>query len=172
MMTRNNLLAPRLVVNARPQMNAGVLPQGANAFNPTVMNNAPMPGAKQGWTPLETQNFINNSVRVAGFINALAAGSITPVQIDLSGTAKLLLGFCLHSKTNFNADNLTPRAVQLTINNEAMIQNAPFNLLDIKYIDGQFYEFVRPLSGNDSIELIYDNTGQGAQTVEALFYFR
>jgi hypothetical protein len=115
---------------------------------------------------------INAGVRVKGFITQLAAGAIQPVNIDLSGTARILLGFVLHARTNFANDAITPRAFSLVINNEAMIQQMPFNLCDIKFIDTQFYQFVRPLSGQDAIQLIYDNTGTGAQVVEAAFYYR
>lgn len=168
-MNRNPLLQPNIVKVTRDN----ILPKGINSFTPTPNGiNAALPGQKQGWSVAQTQEFINNSVRTRGFITALSAGAIQPVQIQISGTAKLLIGFVLHAKTNFSADNLTPRAVSLVINNETVVQEMPFNLLDIKFIDGQFYEFIRPLSGNDSIELIYDNTGQGAQTVEAAFYYR
>lgn len=132
---------------------------------------APLPGQKQGLTQKQVQAIINSSKRAKGFVTPLPAAQITPQQIEISGTANWLLGFALFPRDNHADPAATPRMVSLMINDEQALQPSPFNLLDKRYIEGEYYVFPRPLSGSDDIILVYDNTNGLDQDVEAIFYY-
>ena len=127
-------------------------------------------GQKQGLTFEQAQDFTNDQWKVKGFTIQANTGS-TPVNINISGTAKELIGISLHAITNFANDALAPQAVNLIINNETFIQDMPFTLLDVKYMQNIFYPFKRVLFGNDQIILEIVNP-LGVQTVGAAFYYR
>jgi hypothetical protein len=130
------------------------------------------PGQKLGLSMEQVQAFIQGSRKVKGFIINLAAGVPNPVNIDISGNAKLLLGFVLFPRTQFADPTLQPRAISLMINDEQAINTMPFSLINKQNsTDNDYFEFIRPVAGNDSITLTIDNTGAGVQTIDAAFYY-
>ena len=129
-------------------------------------------GQKAGLNFAEVQNFNNvQAWKTKGFTFVLGAGSNVPQNINISGTAWYMLGFAVHAKTNFGDDALTPDGVTLKINNESVIDNQPFDMLDIKYMNKMYFPFERYLSGADSITIAFDNTTKAQQTVEVTFYY-
>jgi hypothetical protein len=145
----------------------------ANNFGaPTAFAPIPgFPGQKVGMTYDDVQEWNNNAKKTRGFRFSLGATAIQTFNIPIAGTAKWLLGVALHAVTNFDDDTLVPNSASIMLNNELIIQDHPFSSLDIKYIDDEYYSFVRPLSGQDAINLIIDNTNGANQDISATFYY-
>jgi len=146
-------------------------PAPFNQLSPTQGNLTPQfPGQKFDLSIDQARQWNNNQWKVKGYTIQLAATATTPVNINISGTAKLLIGISFHAITQFNNDALAPQSINLLINNETLIQDMPFSLLDVKYMNGIYWPFERMLSGNDNIILEMVNPN-GAQTIAAAFYY-
>jgi len=154
------------------QMASQIL-QGNAGISPTAGKMTPQfPGEKLGLNMEQVQALIMGSRKVKGFRISLSAGAPNEIDIDISGNAMLLLGFVLFPLTNFADPTLQPRTISLMVNEEQIINTMPFSLINKQNsTDNDYYEFIRPVAGNDSITLTIDNTGGGAQVVDAAFYY-
>lgn len=147
--------------------------QGNAGISPTAGKMTPQyPGEKLGLSMEQVQALIMGSRKVRGFRFTLTAGAPNEFDIDISGNAMLLLGFVLFPNTNFANPTLQPRTISLMINDEQVINTMPFSLINKQNsTDNDYYEFIRPVAGNDSITLTIDNTGAGVQVIDAAFYY-
>jgi hypothetical protein len=63
-----------------------------------------------------------------------------------------------------------PNEVQLTINNEIIIDRAHPVFFGQGYTDEEYYQLIRPLSGQDTITLVLNNTA-AATTMGLVIYY-
>ena len=164
MMWNVESLPPRLMAFIQANTKTPGSPTAGAAFGT-------LPGQKQNMSPEQVQLIINTSKKTRGYIFNLAANVTQEESINISGTANWLLGLVVFPRTNYNNPAATPLGVTLMINEEQAMNNHPFNLLDKKFIQGEYYLLPRPLGGQDSITMKFDNTPNGAQAVEVVFYY-
>ena len=141
----------------RPPRN--VTPLGAPTF----------PGVQGGKTVDEVRAYIKQQARLKGYQHTVDTGT-TPFNIQLSGTARHLLGLALQLDPAQLAAGTTPDSVTLTINNEVVVATVKPEFLSFQFTDEEFYHIPRPLDGTDEIVLSYTNSN-AAQTVNVVFYY-
>lgn len=114
------------------------------------INTPQFPGQQKGASIEQVRSFIKKQKRSRGFRFALITSNQT-FNINISGSARLFLGFAF----SFSPDTLAsfPPFVNLTINNEVVIQDTFPNFFTSRYMDDEYYFFPRPLSGQDDIIL-------------------
>jgi hypothetical protein len=112
---------------------------------------------------------------VQGYIDGLRAKafpitSVNGVQdnsLTLSGFAKCLNGIIIEPL----AANLNNVTISLIVNNDVVIDSANANFFDQDASNPrQYFEFYRPLTGQDTITLRVEDTG--AQSFEILLYYQ
>lgn len=105
----------------------------------------------------EIQAFINKQLWCAGGTINSTVGSPTPNKIQWGGQSRFLAGFA------FFASNIQAHQVVITLNQETIIDNVPLIFLcpnggggNIKF--QQYFEFIRPLSGSDTLIFTFTST--------------
>ena len=113
------------------------------------------------------RDFTNKQKRVKGFYFKSTVGT-SEVRIDLSGTARLMLGFFfLITKNSQGNPNIS---FSLLVNNEVVLQDVGVNAFDdLRYCQQEFFEYLRILSGTDSIKLQFTDVLQSEYRVQ--FYY-
>ena len=117
------------------------------------------------------RDFIKQQKRIKGFTFDLEAGNNPELNVDISGTARLLLGivfFNNQSVVDTPAD--LPKQVTMTVNNEIIIEKVHLQLLGSEHIDDEYYFIPRPLDGQDDIKFSFNNVGKNQQVFMALYY--
>lgn len=102
----------------------------------------------------QIQEFINKQLWTMGSeFNSVANGSADE-SVKWGGQSRFLCGF------NFYAATPSAHRVSITLNNEKMIENVPLVFLqpnlNLRFI--QYYEFIRPLSGSDTMVINLKST--------------
>jgi len=113
------------------------------------------------------RRIIINQKRAKGFSLNIVNGTGNSFDINLSGTAKWMLGFVL-TFTNQTVLGV-PTSMTLTVNNDVVIQDAYPPSFSAGLTDREFYFYPRPLSGQD--EIVLTMTGQLVNTAFANFYY-
>ena len=115
------------------------------------------------------RDFTNKQKRVKGFFYTSVVGT-TEVRIDLSGTARLLLGM-LFIKNGGLLDAVDPQVqFSLIINNEVVLQDVCVDSLSLMRLgQTEFFEYLRILSGTDSIKIQF--TDVQALNYRVQFYY-
>jgi len=149
-----------------------IMPVLPGTMSPTPGVQTPgYPGQKVGLS-LEDSRAVNNSqIKTRGYVLDIAAGAVQEYPINISGFAREIVGLAVHAITFFDDDASAPSDVSLLINEEKCIDEHPFSMLDIKYIDGEYYKIPRLVAGNDNIELRVNNPGV-QQSFGVVFYYR
>lgn len=115
------------------------------------------------------RHIANNSVSIKGIKFTSKVGTTSDIVIDISGTAKFLLGFkfvYLHQLTTFDPNV----QFSININNEQVVQDAFVDLHDgASNYDGEYTPLPRMLSGKDTIRLSF--TDVVSQDVGIEFYY-
>jgi len=124
------------------------------------------PGVNPNMSIEQVRAVIRKQVRSKGFVFGISNGS-NSFDIDLSGTARVFLGFALTAVDPVLAD--TPRDVTITINNEIVIDRVPPNFFSEAFMDDEYFYFPRPLSGQDTI--VFDVTGVADFELLAIVYY-
>jgi len=125
------------------------------------------PGQKIGMTIQEVKDFIKAQKRIKGFSFDVVAGDNTGLQIQLPGTAKVLLGIiCFPGVPAVSGSN----EIELKINNEIAIEQTPARFLSADVTDNDFIYLPRPLSGNDDISININNVTVPTTVELALYY--
>ena len=101
------------------------------------------------------RKFIKQQKRSRGFLYNLVQGSNNGLSVELSGTARFLLGFSVN-KASLSVGQVT---ISLKVNNEVILQDVDATFLSSEFTDDEYYYFPRPLSGQDSIILDIQSTG-------------
>jgi len=106
-----------------------------------------------------------NGKKAKGVYFAVKVGTNT-IQIQLSGSAKMLLGFTLDAdKAGFGTTYFT-----LKVNNEIILDEvAARDYLNSRLSGRDFFEYIRQLTGSDNIKIEY-TTGE-ADDIRFTFYY-
>ena len=116
----------------------------------------------------QVRAMIKRQKRVKGFRFSIPTGSST-FDIQLSGTARLLLGF-LWLPPDFTDPTGTPESHTWNVNNEIVIDQVRPFLMTNYSMDDEYYFIPRPLSGTDEIKVNFQNSG-AAQTWDLAVYY-
>ena len=123
------------------------------------------PGTQLGATIKQVRNWIKKQKRSRGFAFDVPVGT-TPFNIDISGTARIFLGFAFIQADEDFADQAT---MTFLINNEVVIEDVFMSFFSNEFTDEEYYSFPRPLSGTDSVTLRI--TAPTAQQVRMIIYY-
>jgi len=111
--------------------------------------------------------FVKDQVKTKGFSNIIAAGQNNKFDFQLSGVAKMLMGFAVVYEDEAFAS--LPEFISLNINTETIIDEVSPAFFLSGFTDSEYYWFPRPLSGNDQITWTAQGTAQNIQKV--IFYY-
>lgn len=105
----------------------------------------------------QIQKFINKQLWCAGGSQQTQANAITTVKVQWGGQSRFLAGFA------FFAQNIFNHVLSVQLNQETIIDKVPLTFLcpngafgNIKF--QQYFEFIRPLSGSDTMVFSFDST--------------
>jgi len=123
-------------------------------------------GSKLGLNVEQVRSFIKRQKRLKGFTFNVPTGS-SSFNIELSGTAKIFLGIAMYARPDREAtvpyECCTTfsqiETMQLTVNNEIVIDQLDPNFLSFGLQDNEYYYLPRPLSGTDTITFNFVNPG-------------
>lgn len=125
------------------------------------------PGQQKGATIEQVRRLIKRQKRSKGFFLSIANGS-SDFNMDLSGDARLFLGFALIMDDN---DVTTqPENMKFQINNDIIIQDVQPSFFSPDFMDDEYYYFPRPLSGTDEIKMFFQNS-QAVQNIRVIIYY-
>jgi hypothetical protein len=116
--------------------------------------------------PVNAAKSFNKNLRyVQGFRNAVAASSITTVQINLNAAGKFLLGIAIFPISAL-LTTLGDTFVTMTVNNNTILFNMGINNLNPNFVQSMiFFPTPQPLSGKDTITLSVNKQDAGATTI-------
>jgi len=129
--------------NANPaRNNGGKSPNGSVQF----------PGAQFGYSIGELRDFIKTQKRAKGYNIQTTANQSKDTKLDISGTAKLLLGFNLALSDN-TITNLGSYKCSLLVNEELVFEDVAATFLNpsTNFHEEEYFPFPRPLSGSDVV---------------------
>jgi hypothetical protein len=123
-------------------------------------------GSKLGLNVEQVRSFIKRQKRLKGFSFNVPTGS-SSFNIELSGTAKIFLGLAMYARPTGSEGNTFEccapftqiETMQLTINNEIVIDQLDPNFVSFALQDNEYYYLPRPLSGTDTITFNFVNPG-------------
>lgn len=143
----------------------------APPISPAANSTPQYPGQKAGLTFNQQREYNTiEGLKSRGDTITLGASATVDVNVQISGAGYFMLGLALNPITNFDDDSAAPVSVSLKINNELVINNAPFIQLTTKYLNEMLYPYRRYLSGNDDVILTINNSGV-SNTIGYLFYY-
>jgi len=116
-----------------------------------IVNTPQFPGQQKGFSIEAIRTLIKKQKRSRGFRFNLTS-SIGSFNINISGSARIFLGFAFSFVPNTLAD--FPPFINFTINNEVILQTVNPNFFTQEYMDDEYYFFPRPLSGQDDVTLV------------------
>jgi hypothetical protein len=141
--------------------------------------NAPQfPGQQMGAKSIEdVRNIIKRQKRLKGYDFQVAQGT-SEFNLDLSGTARILLGIALFGESarvgeayscwcTFNQ----VETMSFTVNNEIVIDQLNPNFLSPQFNTNEYYFIPRPLSGTDILTLKFTNPGVVTEAVKVVLYY-
>jgi len=132
--------------------------------------NAPQfPGQQLGNKTIEQiRGIIKRQKRIKGYSFTVPVGA-SSFNLDLSGTARILLGIALITKdaTAFIEIN----SLQFQVNNEIVIDQVNPNFLTQYFNNNEYYYIPRPLSGTDELTLKFQNNGANTEVCEVVIYY-
>lgn len=154
-------------------------------FSPSMGLNAPQfPGQQVKNISIDqVRELIKKQRRIKGYSFNVPSGQSTQ-NIQLSGTARILLGLALLPTAIFSEDPVSPSEnrypyitgfrnitqVTLKVNNEIVIENLHPDFLT-NFLNSDEYNYLpRPLSGTDEIQLVFNNPSV-TETCSVAFYY-
>jgi len=132
--------------------------------------NAPQfPGQQLGNKTIEQiRGIIKRQKRLKGYSLTVPTGA-SSFNLDLSGTARILLGIAL---INDQGDAFTEiSSLQFQVNNEIVIDQVSPNFLTLFFNNNEYYYIPRPLSGTDELTLKFQNTGLNSELCNVVLYY-
>ena len=134
-------------------------------------------GQQLGGASIETvRALIKKQKRLKGFSHTAPIGTST-LNIDLSGTARILLGIALYGSSATNTLSgswgsfVQVDSIQFTVNNEIVLDQLDPNFLTPQFNNNEYYYLPRPLSGTDQLTLNFTNTGIASEVVKIVIYY-
>lgn len=141
------------------------------------INTPQFPGQQLGGKTIEDiRSIIKRQKRVRGYNFNCPIGS-SEFNLDLSGTARILLGIAFFGTTGKNDNsggwmNFTQvTSTQFTVNNEIVIDQLNPNFLTPQFNNNEYYFIPRPLSGTDQLTMKFINTGSLTEVVNMVLYY-
>lgn len=137
--------------------------------------NAPQfPGQQvKGMTIDQIRSLVKKQNRIKGY-NFTAATGTTSFNLQLSGTARILLGLSLIPRlagTNVATTGFQSiSGVTFKVNNEIIIENLDPNFLGNFFNTDEYYYLPRPLSGTDEISIQFTNPAAAEVVSLAIYY--
>lgn len=119
---------------------------------------------------------IKRQKRLKGY-NFTAPIGTSSFNLDLSGTARILLGIALFGKSQkeIASDSwstfINIESLQFQVNNEIVIDQLDPNFLTQQFNNNEYYYIPRPLSGTDELTLKFTNTGINSEVVKVVLYY-
>jgi len=113
------------------------------------------------------QAFIRNQKRARGFEFPIIAGNNSDLRIELSGSARMMLGFAITQTESAVLDRA--KGMSFTVNNDLIIDNVNVDKFGPEFTDDEFYFYPRPLSGTDTFKL--NIVGQNANIIFMTIYY-
>jgi len=137
--------------------------------------NAPQfPGQQLGNATIEQiRGVIKRQKRLKGYVHTATVGT-SEINLDLSGTARILLGVALFKVERSGVGNSQfseIQSLQFTVNNEIVIDQTNPNFLAPFFNTNEYYYIPRPLSGTDQLTIKFLNNGGNAETVQIVIYY-
>ena len=117
----------------------------------------------------EIRDFIKQQKRLKGFTFDVPTG-LQQFPLQISGEAKLMLGIALLSVDNADDPSSQPSGFSMLVNNEVVIDQINPAFLSPFFMDEEYYLFLRPLSGQDDISVIFANPNAGQRMSLAFYY--
>lgn len=124
----------------------------------------------------QVRSFIKRQKRLKGYSFTAPVGT-SSFNLDLSGTARILLGIALFGKSQktIASDSWNTfveiESLQFQVNNEIVIDQLCPNFLTQQFNNNEYYYIPRPLSGTDELTLKFTNTGTQSETVKVVIYY-
>lgn len=115
----------------------------------------------------DVRTLIKKQRRTKGFIFSVATGSTT-FNLQLSGTARIMLGIAFLGTGGANFANIT--SCQFKVNNEIIIEATSPNFFTSLLTQNEYYDIPRPLSGTDEIILSFTNPG-AVEVLNCVIYY-
>ena len=140
--------------------------------------NAPQfPGQQLGKMSIEqVRSIIKRQKRIKGYSFTVPQGGGS-FNLDLSGTARILLGIAMYGTVTNEAARPTCcipftqiNSVQFKVNNEIVVDTLNPNFLSFGFNTNEYYYLPRPLSGTDELTLSFLNPGT-TETVNVVLYY-
>ena len=143
--------------------------------------NAPnFPGQQLGKVSIDqVRSVIKRQKRIKGYEFTAQTGT-SSFNLDLSGTARILLGIAMYGQF---VDPEDPRpsgtccipftqisTVQFKVNNEIVIDTLNPNFLSFGFNTNEYYYLPRPLSGTDELTLVFTNNLLPENVYVVLYY--
>ncbi len=132
-----------------------------------IVNTPQFMGLKGGASIPEVRSWIKKQKRAKGYLHAIGASDTTEFEIDISGSAKIFLGFSLLIGETLAG---SPTQFNININEEIMIRETHPFFFSPEFMDDEYYFFPRPLSGSDTVTVTYQNPN-AAQTIFMVVYY-
>ena len=137
--------------------------------------NAPQfPGQQvKGLSIEQIRTLVKKQNRIKGY-NFTAATGTTSFNLQLSGTARILLGLSLVPRLAGSDvavqgfQDIT--GVTFKVNNEIIIESVDPNFLGNFFNTDEYYYIPRPLSGTDEITISFTNPGAAEIVSLAIYY--
>ena len=120
-----------------------------------VVKTPQFPGVNPGMSIEAVRKVIRNQKRVKGFQFDLSAGADNSFPVNLSGTARLFLGYALEPLPDFVPGDV-PLSITITINNEIVVEKVFPSFFGSTFMDDEYYFIPRPLSGQDVITIQFN----------------
>jgi len=114
--------------------------------------------------------FIKRQKRLKGYNYSATVGT-SSFDLNLSGTARLLLGIAVLPADPLATSFEQISAMQFTVNNEIVIDTLNPNFLTNKLNNNEYYFIPRPLSGTDTLTLKFVNTGGEVEGINVVLYY-
>jgi hypothetical protein len=126
--------------------------------------------------------FIKRQKRIKGYEFGVLTGT-TDFDLNLSGTARLLLGLAILPATKYEINPQTGLQsevcpcgavginVQFTVNNEIVVDTLDVNFLGSKLNNNEYYYIPRPLSGTDVLTMKFVNVSGQPQNLRVVLYY-
>lgn len=134
----------------------------------------------------QIRKLIKEQRRIKGFQYVVETGT-TEFNVQLSGTARIMLGLALLPQANIDLENdptythANPfpyvtgfrfiKNVSLKVNNETVIENLSPDFLGNFINNNEYVAIPRPLSGTDQIVLTFQNDSVQNELANVAFYY-
>jgi hypothetical protein len=145
------------------------------------INTPQFPGQQLKKTSIDNiRAIIKRQKRIKGYAFTAPIGT-SSFNLDLSGTARILLGLAIFGETSGEVEPTVPAtccipfteitSMQFKVNNEIVVDTLNPNFLSFAFNDNEYYYLPRPLSGTDQLTMTFQNTGTQSETVNVVIYY-